>query len=145
MKRRAVILALALLMAIAAVGCSSPASVSEWPVPFEVVAESAWPPEVDAWVADATRNRAEPYQAERTFGDKTYLLVYGGTLPSEGYQVKFKEMEEHRDKVTVTAAIVGPSKPFSSRMEAPRAVARIASNPGPFEFRVTTEAATARE
>ncbi|HYF94139.1 MAG TPA: hypothetical protein VD969_18130 [Symbiobacteriaceae bacterium] len=145
--KRIVLIGMLVLALAAMTGCltgtgaqpESGVTPSDGAVAFEVLSRSNWPTEVADWVARATQGQGGPVYAGETFGEKTYLLIFGGVLPSEGYTIKFEKVEAYGGRVTVTAEVKGPSNPWSSRVEMPVAVARIARHTGPIEFQVSRE------
>ncbi|HWI62532.1 MAG TPA: hypothetical protein VNT75_11875 [Symbiobacteriaceae bacterium] len=128
------LLAVMLLFAVLAAGCGTEKSGA---VPFEAVPVADLPREVRDWVTTATKDQNNAINAMMTFSGKTYLLVYGGMLPSRGYTVTFHKVEHTGGKLAVTATIDGPSRPWFSTMEAPVGVARIEKFDGKASFDVT--------
>lgn len=104
------------------------------PVALETLAPEQWPAAVKTWVAQATGGKDGPVADSLSLEDKTYLLVYGGRLPSEGYTIRFDRAEARGGEVTVNFTVVGPAHPESSRVEYLVAVARMARHDGAVHF-----------
>jgi hypothetical protein len=110
------------------------ALLPDGPVALETVAQEQWPPTVRDWVAKATGGKADPVFDTLSLGGQTYLLIYGGRLPSQGYTIRFDKAEAKAGTVEVSYTILGPAHPQSSAVEVPVGVARIARHDGAVHF-----------
>lgn len=109
---------------------------TEGAVAYKVLPEAEWPPELADAVRNLTSGQKAPLQDAWRFGDYTYLIIFAGELPGDGYQVVFDTVDNRSGVVTVAAHVEGPSNPASSKISRPVGVARMARHDGQVTFTV---------
>ncbi|HLN64917.1 MAG TPA: hypothetical protein VK464_25630 [Symbiobacteriaceae bacterium] len=109
---------------------------TEGAVAYTVLPEAEWPPELADAVRNLTSGQKAPLHDAWRVGDFTYLIVFGGELPSEEYQVVFDAVDNRSGVITVAAHVEGPSNPASSKMSRPVGVARMARHDGQVTFTI---------
>lgn len=145
MKLRLTALALVIALMTALAGCvnkqgtrNDPVTQPDGQVAFEQVAPDSLPADVKAWVAGVTGGQKRPITDSKTFGDKTWLLVYAGEKPSGGFVVRIDSVTVKDGKATVAASVSPPAGPATTELTYPMAVARMPRHDGQISFTFLT-------
>lgn len=139
MRQMATLLSL-LLMFMALTGCAGRTNAGSHPagsITFENVAESELPAAVKEWVESVTAGGTQPQNESKSFGDKTYLLVYAGERSTGGYTITFSSVAPENGAIEVKAQIAAPAGPATMAITYPVGVARIDKQEKAIIFTVT--------
>lgn len=139
MRQIATVLSLMLVL-VALTGCAGRSSADAPPagsLPFENVAEGELPADVKEWVESVTATGTQPKNESKTFGEKTYLLIYAGERSTGGYTITFSSVAEENGAIAVKGQIAAPSGPATTAITYPVGVARIDKQEKAITFAVT--------